>query len=197
MLDLLTAVRRVNDGVTISFDPGHEWAVSGSPAVAGIARLSNVLLLNEVEFRALAGGKPGDSDEAVAASLFDRLGRPGVVAIVKRSYGAESFRREGSEVTVDRQAQVPLTAAEIEDSTGAGDVFAAGVLAVLASGSLTTAMGCLLGLRLARHKLGYLGACGHETLAQIAQNFISGQEATSDDFATETVQDTPAMLRHP
>jgi sugar/nucleoside kinase (ribokinase family) len=49
-----------------------------------------------------------------------------------------------------RQAMLP--AAEIRDPTGAGDVYAAGLLAALATGR-SLSDGVCLGMALARHKL--------------------------------------------
>jgi sugar/nucleoside kinase (ribokinase family) len=50
-------------------------------------------------------------------------------------------------------SQRPLAEAEIGDATGAGDVFAAGLLIELARDRARLRAGCELGLRMARRKL--------------------------------------------
>jgi sugar/nucleoside kinase (ribokinase family) len=65
----------------------------------------------------------------------------------------------------------------IQDATGAGDVFAAGLLAVIAGSRLQLELGASLGMRLARHKLRYVGAQGHAEFPAIAQSFIGTRAA--------------------
>jgi hypothetical protein len=73
--------------------------------------------------------------------------------------------------------QIPLRPDEVEDSTGAGDVFAAGFLAALASHRLHLELGSVLGMRLARHKLSYVGTHGHSEFAAITRSVLRSLES--------------------
>jgi sugar/nucleoside kinase (ribokinase family) len=177
LLALLTAVKHASPQTLISFDPGHEWSVNPTAAVEGLVRLSDFLLLNDAEFRALGRFSPCDTDQTVAANLLGRFDSSRAVVIVKRNDGILSFRAGDGAVIVDRFAQVPLAKEEIRDATGAGDIFAAGLLGVLASDRLKVELGCCLGMRLARHKLSYVGARRHAELAEITRSFLRAREA--------------------
>ena len=74
-------------------------------------------------------------------------------------------------------AHTPLSADQVEDATGAGDVFAAGLLVVLASQRMQIELGALLGMRLARHKLRYVGNAGHAHFAKVTRDFIRTLDA--------------------
>jgi sugar/nucleoside kinase (ribokinase family) len=170
--NLLATVKQTNPKVLISFDPGHEWCVNPTPAIEGITRLSDFLLLNQAEFNALGRSAAGEDDIAVAGRVLDLCATPNAVVIVKRSDCVLSFQSDGPSVSAERYAQDPLPDAEIADSTGAGDVFAAGLLAAVAGQRMQVELGCLLGMRLARHKLKYVGVQGHPQLAEITKNLL-------------------------
>lgn len=89
--------------------------------------------------------------------------------------GITTFTRPdgpGGAVRREHYAQTPLPADAVEDATGAGDVFAAGLLAVIASDRLQVELGALLGMALARHKLRYVGHSGHAQFPEVAREFI-------------------------
>lgn len=174
LLLLLQTVREANPAVTISLDPGHVWVTNVSPAIAGTIAASDYLLLNNKEFLALGSGTPGDTDEEVAARILQAYGERLQVIIVKRSHGIANFRSDGTKVTSSTVTppQTPLASHEIEDSTGAGDVFAAGVLASLVSQRLHIELGSVLGMALARHKLRYVGTLGHSGFARITREVL-------------------------
>jgi sugar/nucleoside kinase (ribokinase family) len=178
LLHLLQAVRETNPAVTISLDPGHVWATNVSPEIEGIIAVSDYLLLNNREFLALGSGTRGDTDEEIAARILHCFGeRPGVV-VVKRSHGIANFRSDGSKVMSSNVE--PLASHEIEDSTGAGDVFAAGVLAAFASQRLHIELGSVLGMALARHKLRYVGTLGHSGFAKITRDVLNSFDVDPD-----------------
>ncbi|HEY8546933.1 MAG TPA: PfkB family carbohydrate kinase [Acidimicrobiales bacterium] len=173
---LLRAVRDRNPEVVISVDPGHVWATRPTTAVEGIIGLADYLLVNEREFRSLGHGDRRDSSEEVAQRVVERFGRRRGVVIVKRSTDIANFHYEEGKVRATRvmppTEHGELSAVEIEDSTGAGDVFAAGVLAALASERLHIELGSMLGMALARHKLRHMGTDGHDGFADITRQLL-------------------------
>jgi sugar/nucleoside kinase (ribokinase family) len=177
MLALLREVKRTGQGTMISFDPGHVWSSGLTPDIEGIVALSDFLLLNNREFGDMGGRLPGEPDELVAERVLDRLDSADGVVIVKRSAGVWSHRREAGRTRSEFYAQTPLPDEEIKDATGAGDVFAAGLLIALASHQLQVELGALLGMQLARHKLRYVGNAGHSQFARVTRDFIRTLDA--------------------
>jgi len=172
LLTLLRRMKRINPGTVLTFDPGHTWASSPTPEVEGILSLSDYLLVNTAEFAALGNADGGEPDEAIAARLMQRLDSPDAVVIVKRSDGVTALHQDSGAIERRQFAQTPLSDDGIQDATGAGDVFAAGLLAVIAGSRLQLELGASLGMRLAGHKLRYVGAQGHAEFPAIAQDFI-------------------------
>ncbi|WP_436521252.1 PfkB family carbohydrate kinase [Actinoplanes sp. HUAS TT8] len=126
---LLSAVKGANSEARISFDPGHVWSLSAATAIREIAALADYVLVNRRE----------------QTNLNPDPRR----AVVKHPDGVEAGGRFFP--------HKPLPAAEIVDDTGAGDVFAAGFLTVLARRPDRLDLACDLGLRMARHKLQHRG----------------------------------------
>lgn len=177
LLSLLRAVKRADRGNLISFDPGHVWISNLTPEVEGIIELTDYLLLNNREFGELGRRVPGETDTAVAERLLDRLRSVDGVVIVKRATGVWSHRREDGQTQSEFYTHTPLSADQVEDATGAGDVFAAGLLVVLASQRMQIELGALLGMQLARHKLRYVGNAGHAQFAKVTRDFIRTLDA--------------------
>ncbi|MGW4028393.1 PfkB family carbohydrate kinase [Streptomyces sp. NPDC004838] len=202
LLALLQAVKRANPATLISVDPGHVWSSGATGPVGGIVAMADYLLLNHREFRELgsrstegeevpdagnapgveglppadetagAEGPAGDADENVAARVLALLDSDRAQVVVKRRSGIHVWRHDGTKMLDDFYPQLILADDEIEDATGAGDVFAAGLLAVLAGDRLQIELGSLLGMTLARHKLRYVGSHGHSQLAKVTADFI-------------------------
>ncbi|CAD5962220.1 Ribokinase [Streptomyces sp. KY75] len=177
LLALLHEVKRVNPSTRISFDPGHVWSLSPTPEVRGMVALADYLLLNHREFRELGQRAPADSDEDIAARLLEHVAGDRSVIVVKRRTGIQTWRREMGKALGSFYPQAVLADDQIEDATGAGDVFAAGLLAVLTGDRLQIELGAILGMTLARHKLRYVGSHGHAQLAQVTADFIRSVDA--------------------
>ncbi len=104
-------------GVTVSFDPGRQIE---ERAFDPLLEQVDVLLLNELEARAVFGTADGDPIEAAA--------RADHVIVVKRGKaGATAYTGEG-------QVSHPGFDVDAVDATGAGDAFAAGLLAATVGG---------------------------------------------------------------
>jgi sugar/nucleoside kinase (ribokinase family) len=177
LLPLLRAVKQAGRGNLISFDPGHVWSTKLTPEVEGIIELSDYLLLNNREFGEVGQRALGESDATVAERILNRMTNVDGVVIVKRAAGVWSHRRENGLTRSEFYAHTPLSADQVEDATGAGDVFAAGLLVVLASQRMQIELGALLGMRLARHKLRYVGNAGHAHFAKVTRDFIRTLDA--------------------
>jgi sugar/nucleoside kinase (ribokinase family) len=173
LLALVREAKRRNPELKLSFDPGHAWCVDQPEAAMQLLRLTDYLLVNQREFRALGGLGETASDDAVAEAIVARCGPSCRALVAKRYDRILEFRPgEGGEVTREEYRQQPLGIDHVEDDTGAGDVFASGVLAALTSTRLQFELGAFLGLRMARHKLLSIGDQGYGDFASIAARFL-------------------------
>jgi ribokinase len=128
--------RALGAGMTVSVDPSSSALLS--PEFLGWADGAGLLLPNASEAHALTG----DSDpERAARALTERFGE-----VVVTLGPAGALWTDGDEVL--RAAAVPVD--PVEDSTGAGDAFAAGLLSARVAGTSTAealAAGCKLAAR--------------------------------------------------
>jgi sugar/nucleoside kinase (ribokinase family) len=170
LLSVLREVRRRSPTTRVCFDPGHVWSLDRGRAVEGILHLSDYLLVNPREFAELGRCRDGEPDQQVAGRLLARMGGRGVV-VVKQPHGTATYHSHRSATVYGLHPQMPLRDEETLDNTGAGDVFAAGLLTVLAGDQPSLARGCVLGMRLARHTLGHLATTGHHAFGQITRDF--------------------------
>ncbi|MEU0562869.1 carbohydrate kinase family protein [Dactylosporangium sp. NPDC006015] len=173
LADVLAAVRERSPETVLSFDPGHVWAASGSAPVTALATLADHVLLNERELQAL--GTTGD--ETWAADRILRVGRPGRFVHVKRPAGVTTFTRSGPLLRARFHPQHPVPVERVVDATGAGDVYAAGLVAALAGGA-GLHDGVRLGMAMTRHKLVHLADAGHPGLPAVFRAWQDG--ATPD-----------------
>jgi ribokinase len=112
----LAAIERARAaGVTVSVDPAS-WALLRPGVIPAV----ELLLPNVDEARVLAGAAAGDDLEDVARALVAR-GAAAEIALKLGSAGA--LWTDGSDIV-----HVPAQPADVVDTTGAGDAFAAGVL---------------------------------------------------------------------
>ncbi|MET9760061.1 PfkB family carbohydrate kinase [Streptomyces sp. NPDC006372] len=156
MLSVLRQARRLNPALRISFDPGYDWAAHRTEAIDGILAESELLFVNHREFKVLGSYAPGETDEVLSHRVLARCAVGCTLFVTKRYDAVEVFRSTGGEVLRQRfQLRRPLRETDLEDATGAGDVFSASVLAALASGRLQVELGSFLGLSLARHRVAH------------------------------------------
>ncbi|MDX3236178.1 PfkB family carbohydrate kinase [Streptomyces sp. ME03-5709C] len=149
---LLAEVRRRSPETLISFDPGHAWSAEPTADVLAMAAMSDYLLVNGREFERLC--RTGTGWEGAAVVKYpDRV----------------EVHRPGS---VERYAHRPLPDGEVEDATGAGDVFAAGLLAAVVADRALLGTGVRLGAALAGHKLRHLGSRGHGAFRAMAAELL-------------------------
>ena len=181
LLKILTRAKELNPEVRISFDPGFDWAEHPSPAVAGILALTDLLFVNYREFKALGRYEHGELDDTIARKVLERCAQDCTLFITKRYDFAEVYRgiRDGI-LSYRFQLSRPARETELEDATGAGDVFAAAVLASLTSRRLQVELGAFLGLSLARYKM--RRRIGQSGLPDLSTGFLQQAETfTSPD----------------
>jgi sugar/nucleoside kinase (ribokinase family) len=169
LLRVLRALKRARPDVLISVDPGHVWSVGRSADVLGIVALADVLLVNSRELRALAAAEMFDSFETVARKMMALMPGRDPLLLVKNGPSATSARRRLGRVRTGLHRGVPLRDDQIIDATGAGDVFAAGILAVLTRSTHHVTVGARLGHALARHGMLHIGTDGHAGFADLAR----------------------------
>lgn len=184
VLRVLTRAKEINPALRISFDPGFDWAEHPSPAVAAILRLTDLLFVNYREFKALGLYTHGEPDTAIARKILNRCSAGCSVFVTKRYDVVEVFRPADQGVTAHRfQLRRPLRETDLEDATGAGDVFSAAVLAALSSDRLQVELGAFVGLSLARHKMRFSGVDGYQELPDLSKGFLQQTETTSGPAA--------------
>jgi sugar/nucleoside kinase (ribokinase family) len=186
VLRVLERAKEINPDLRISFDPGFDWAEHPSDEVVGILSLTDLLFVNYREFKALGRYDHGESDEAVARKVL-RLCRDGCTVFVTKRYDfTESFQAVAGGVTTQAfRLRHPLRESELEDATGAGDVFAAAVLSSLTSTRLKIELGAYLGLSLARAKAAQT-APGEFGLPDLSRGFLERIETMKTPRAPTT-----------
>jgi sugar/nucleoside kinase (ribokinase family) len=181
---VIRRAKELNPALVVLCDPGHAWSMAPSPAVDGILALTDYLLVNYREFRALGGYVVGDSDEAVAMKIYDHSRARGVIVVPKRYDLAEVFEPSGSgQLRLRRILERFLEESDVtvEDATGAGDSFAAGLLGALASRRLHVELGAYLGMSLARRKVQRRALTGLSGIPDLTRNFLQSREPTEED----------------
>lgn len=130
------------------------------------------------------------SDEALAAkTIFGRLRNNAALLLLKRWDRGGIYTHIDGELAYDHVSQSILPPSMIADPTGAGDVFAAGVLASEMSVRGAHAGAVHLGLAAARTKLQGVAQAGYDRLPDVlhphiesghGEIFVSHAEADSD-----------------
>jgi ribokinase len=156
--------------VKLSFAPGALYAARGLQALTPLIARSDVLFINHSEMQQLTG-----CDYKEGAAVCRRLGCRMVVVTLGSgetkdvpANAACYIAAESGDclVTVPEQAK-----AEVVDTTGAGDAFAAGFLFGLLKGKSAEVCGRLGGIT-ARFKIANIGARqGLPTLTQLAKRY--------------------------
>ncbi|HVC26260.1 MAG TPA: carbohydrate kinase family protein [Acidimicrobiales bacterium] len=116
-----------NPAVALAFQPGTYQIARGAVALERLYRRSALLVCNREEAAAIGGGEPGD-DVGDLLDLLHALGPPSVV-VTDAAAGAYASDAAG-------RYEVPIYPDDspVVDRTGAGDAFAATVLAELVLG---------------------------------------------------------------
>lgn len=128
LLSVLKEVKSVNPLVQFSFDPGHHWVHHMNPSLEELFGLSDYVFLNLREFMELGDFKYEEHRDA-AGRILDRYCPGARIVVLKKYNSISAFFKHGRGVQEFSYVNETLTAEQIEDATGAGDVFAGGFLA--------------------------------------------------------------------
>lgn len=185
---VLADVLEENPTACVCVDPGLNWARETPKRLSVVLRHAHLVFVNRFELAALAGTHlTGTSAEQLAREALERQELDGAL-MVKGDGGATTvYRRSraGLQISSVAPGSRPSPGA-IRDDTGAGDVFAAGVLAALASPRMRLADGIRLGAALAQVRLRSDAAAAEAEYAATALSYTAAhQESPDQDSKTQ------------
>lgn len=153
LLALLSDVKKINPSVKISFDPGYPMIKDMTPPTAEIIKISDYVFVNKIEFDLLSGMASDDVAEMQKAeNIFNQYAMDDALLILKKIHEIRLFYCENKKIKEQVFTFKIVDAEHIKDSTGAGDIFAAGFLSIiLLGGSLNEAVN--LGINFMETKL--------------------------------------------
>ncbi|MBC3805590.1 hypothetical protein GH808_14360 [Acetobacterium fimetarium] len=146
-------VKKINPALIISFDPGQPWIMTLTPAVVGILKLADFLFVNRMEYDLLKGGAFDPPSPENAAGIFARYGLEKLTVVVKEVAEIIIYHRDKQQLIEQRFNNQVVSDEQIIDSTGAGDMFAAGFLTSLVLNGANLISAVDLGMRFMRAKL--------------------------------------------
>jgi sugar/nucleoside kinase (ribokinase family) len=179
---LMKAVRDRRPDILFSVDVGHVWA--GKRATHKVLRHADIVFLNEAELCLLTtfpkAGLSSDREWERALEVLDQLSpRASRLVVLKKKddagrgsdyigrAGAAMYHRTGADPVRYEVMREALPPEKVVDSTGAGDAFAAGVLAGLQSPGVEAARILRLGFSAARYKMQRPGLKGYRGIGRV------------------------------
>jgi sugar/nucleoside kinase (ribokinase family) len=181
VLRLLRKAKEINPELQLSFDPGPNWTAHRTKVIDDILALTDLLFVNYREFKALGRYVPFEEDITIAAKILKSCGKNCRVFVTKRYDFIVAFRASPDGIlTYQFQLSRPPRETEIEDATGAGDIFAASVLASLTARRLQVQLGAFVGLCLARQKMSSSAVGAYQVLQDLSKGFLQQTETLSD-----------------
>lgn len=170
---LIEQAKRESPWLRVSFDPGHHWAATLTPDVQTLLRCSDYVFLNNQEFRMIGQATASYSkDLPVAQTIFRNYKNATMIIVLKRWDSISLFVKVHGTVLEHKYTHHPLDAAEIQDDTGAGDVFAAGFISGMLIPGLESRQAVDLGLRMVRSKLTAAGTSTYDQFPSILTTFL-------------------------
>lgn len=150
---IIIDAKAINPWLRVSFDPGHQWIVKGELAMKKIMKVCDYLFLNWKEFSILGGESPGADPKILAQNVLNQCSSFSTVVVAKKYDEIVLFYRVLDRLVQHSYPNTIIPPSEVEDSTGAGDVFAAGFLISRLVPGMERRHGMQLGLDLVHAKL--------------------------------------------
>ena len=169
-----------NPWLQVSFDPGYDWVrriKSGDKSwfIQDIMEMSSYIFLNNTEFELLASDLGVQDDQDLAQEIFQHLSPQAVLILLKKYNEIKIYHRLHKKIKEIKYLNSPLSPNQIEDATGAGDVFAAGIFVAIMTPGLELRDGVELGLRMANKKLSSPGANSYFNISQIVDDYVNAK----------------------
>jgi len=131
LADVIEEAKRRNPEIKISLDPGLTWMKNITRSITRIIKSADIIFLNTVEYRLLAGIGADDSDMASACRIFNGYELEDIVLVAKMKSEIKVYSRVNGEIVERCFENQVVRDDQISDATGAGDIFEAGFLIVL------------------------------------------------------------------
>jgi sugar/nucleoside kinase (ribokinase family) len=158
VLQLLKDVKKLNPFCIISFDPGEYWTTKealGRPSVRQLLTLADIVFCNEKELKNMLEVFSEDSSDIKGLFSISRIVK---FVQLDSKYNASNFSYKSKYTDQIYNIKKAIELDEkIIDSTGAGDVFSAGVIYGLLDDILSRDKIIELSLNLVKQKLQYHG----------------------------------------
>jgi sugar/nucleoside kinase (ribokinase family) len=208
--EVLCEVRRRSPDTIFSLDPGFGWSNAPTSSIVQILELADIVFFNLREFQTMSSrfspdlSGPRVSAETRANAILKHCGDSAALLVLKLTGATQLFLRRDGHTQPSETFRGPLVkTSEIEDSTGAGDLFAAGVLATVASPKVSGYMGIALGMQFAARGLTQEGKVSYPNLSDQVDDLVKaltgGPERDSSQLvetesSSETATPTPKSL---
>ena len=190
LFDLIKEANRVNPGLIVSFDPGHHWVAEPPTGIENVYKASRYVFLNYREFRILGeramGVKDGIGipDLDLARILIKHVWQSRTCIVVLKNYDyIKLFFLLRDEVFPLTHRNIVLSPLEIEDATGAGDIFAGGFLAAGLIPGMELRDQIELALRIVREKLRHSGAAGERVVPSVFNDLFEEARTRLADYS--------------
>lgn len=183
---VLMAAKSKAPGMFVSFDPGHYWShlfiysadSQVSQAIRSILQVTDFLFLNQTEFEALGDAQkrfehPDLVEVQTARKILRFCRKTSVIIVLKKYDEIVVFYSVNDEIIRQPRPNTRLLdSKQIEDSTGAGDVFAAGFIGAQLTPGMHWGNGVELGLQMAREKLKSRGRDGYDRFSGLMNRLL-------------------------
>jgi hypothetical protein len=141
-------------------------------SIDALSKCADILFVNQKEFEEIGKRLPPDQDIDVARRIIDKLAPNAMIMLLKRYDEITAFLKLADRLVEYHYPTHTLEASEIEDATGAGDVFAGGFLVGQLQPAFTISHSIQMGARLVQTKLSLLSADSFSKFVSVYRELI-------------------------